>query len=68
MARPIWDYYMQKVYADTLIGIEKGPFPKPIRKLSVEIDCAKYQNPELAEMDSVDLDLKIDKLDQDEIY
>ena len=68
MARPIWDYYMQKVYADSLLGIEKGPFPKPIRKLSVEIDCAKYQNPELAEMDSVDLDLKIDKLDQDKIY
>ncbi len=68
MARPIWDYYMQKVYADTVLGYEKGPFPKPIRPLSVEIDCAKYQNPELAEMDSVDLEQTIDRLDQEAIY
>jgi len=68
MARPIWDYYMQKVYADTVMGYEKGPFPKPIRPLSVEIDCAKYRNPELAGMDSVDIDQAIDRLDQDEIY
>ena len=68
LARPIWDYYMQKVYADTLLGYEKGPFPKPIRPLSVEIDCAKYQNPELAEMDSVDIGQAIDRLDQNEIY
>jgi len=68
MARPIWDYYMQSVYADTVLGYEKGPFPKPIRPLSVEIDCAKYQNPELADMDSVDIDQAIDRLDQNEIY
>lgn len=68
MARPIWDYYMQMVYADTLLGYEKGPFPKPIRPLNVEIDCAKYQNPELAEMDSVDIKQAIDRLDQNEIY
>lgn len=68
MARPIWDYYMQSVYADTVLGYEKGPFPKPIRPLSVEIDCAKYQNPELADMDSVDIEQAIDRLDQNEIY
>ena len=68
LARPIWDYYMQKVYADSLLGYEKGPFQKPIRPLPVEIDCAKYQNPELAEMDSVDLEQAIDRLDQDDIY
>ena len=68
MARPIWDYYMQSVYADSVLGYEKGPFPKPIRPLSVEIECAKYQNPELAEMDSVDMEQAIDRLDQDEIY
>jgi penicillin-binding protein 1A len=67
MARPIWDYYMQSVYADTLLGYEKGPFPKPIRPLSVEIDCAKYQNPELAEMDSIDMEQAIDRLDPDDI-
>lgn len=67
MARPIWDYYMQSIYADTLLGYKKGPFPKPIRPLSVEIDCAKYQNPELAEMDSVDMEQAIDRLNPDDI-
>jgi len=67
LARPIWDLYMQKIYADSTLGYEKGPFPTPIRKLSVEIDCAKYQNPELAEMDSVDLDQAIERLDRDAI-
>lgn len=68
MARPTWDYYMQSVYADSVLGYEKGPFPRPIRPLSVEIDCAKYQNPELSEMDSVDIDQAIDRLNQDEIF
>ena len=68
MARPIWDYYMQSVYADSLLGYEKGPFPRPIRPLSVEIDCAKYQNPELSDMDSVDIEQAIDRLDQNEIF
>jgi penicillin-binding protein 1A len=68
MARPIWDYYMQSIYADSLLGYEKGPFPKPIRPLSVEIDCTKYQNPELADMDSVDIEQAIDRLDQNQIY
>jgi penicillin-binding protein 1A len=68
MARPIWDYYMQSIYADSLLGYEKGPFPKPIRPLSVEIDCAKYHNPELADMDSVDIEQAIDRLDQNQIF
>ncbi|MCK5209175.1 MAG: penicillin-binding protein, partial [Cyclobacteriaceae bacterium] len=68
MARPIWDYYMQSVYADSLLGYEKGPFPRPIRPLSVEINCDAYQNPELADMDSVDIEQAIDRLDQDEIF
>lgn len=67
MARPIWDYYMMSVYADSLLGYEKGPFPRPIRPLSVEIDCAKYQNPELSDMDSVDIEQAIDRLDQNDI-
>jgi penicillin-binding protein 1A len=67
MAMPIWDLYMQRVYADSLLGYEKGRFPTPIRSLSVEIDCAKYQNPELADMDSVDIEQAIQKLDPDDI-
>ncbi len=68
MAMPIWDIYMQSVYADTVLGYEKGPFPRPIRPLSVEIDCTKFQNPEFADMDSVDVDQAIDRLDQSDIF
>ncbi len=67
MARPIWDYFMQSVYADSLLGYEKGPFPRPIRPLSVEIDCAKYQNPELFGLDSLEIVRPINRLDQDGI-
>lgn len=41
-ARPIWSKYMSKVYEDTSLGITKGPFAKPERPISIEIDCSKY--------------------------
>ena len=68
MAMPIWDYFMQSVYADSTLGYRKGPFPRPTRPLPVEIDCEKYQNPELAEMDSVDVNKAVKKLDEEEIW
>lgn len=68
MARPIWDYYMQKVYADSTLTYKKGRFPRPIRPMSVEINCAKYQNPELSDMDSVDVDQRINRLRQEDIF
>jgi len=43
MALPIWALYMQRVYADTSLHITKGPFPKPSKPLTVEIDCEKYE-------------------------
>jgi penicillin-binding protein 1A len=42
-ARPIWVRYMAKVYADPTLGYTKGPFPRPERPLSIEIDCDKYE-------------------------
>jgi penicillin-binding protein 1A len=42
-ARPIWVKFMEKVYADPSIGITKGPFPRPERPLSIEIDCDQYE-------------------------
>ncbi|MDN3668576.1 transglycosylase domain-containing protein [Echinicola jeungdonensis] len=42
-ARPIWVKYMTKVYNDPSLGIEKGPFPKPEKPLSVELDCSEYE-------------------------
>ncbi|MBD3629150.1 transglycosylase domain-containing protein [Cyclobacterium sp.] len=41
-ARPIWSKFMTKVYEDESLDITKGPFPKPERPLSVEIDCSEY--------------------------
>jgi penicillin-binding protein 1A len=67
MAMPIWDQYMQQIYADSLLGYEKGRFPTPIRPLSVEINCDAFQNPELADMDSVDVEQAIDRLNPDDI-
>lgn len=42
-ARPIWVKYMTKVYADKSLGYTKGPFPRPERPLSIEIDCDLYE-------------------------
>jgi len=42
-ARPIWVRYMAKVYADPTLGYTKGPFPRPERPISIEIDCDKYE-------------------------
>jgi penicillin-binding protein 1A len=39
MAMPIWSYYMDKVYADTKLGITKGPFKRPAN-LSVDLTCS----------------------------
>ena len=42
-ARPIWVKYMSKVYADQNLGYTKGPFLRPERPLSIEIDCDQYE-------------------------
>jgi len=39
MALPIWGYYMQKVYADTALGVSMDDFEKPEKKISIELDC-----------------------------
>ncbi len=42
MALPIWAGFMQRVYADTSLHINRDPFTKPSKPLIVEIDCDKY--------------------------
>ncbi len=42
MALPIWAIYMKKVYADPSLGIGKGDFEKPLKDISIEFDCEKY--------------------------
>jgi penicillin-binding protein 1A len=48
MALPIFAYYMQKVYADKKLNLYQGDFEKPTKKISVEMDCDKY-NKEMEE-------------------
>jgi penicillin-binding protein 1A len=43
-ARPIWNSFMEKVYQDPETGITKGAFSRPVRRLSVEIDCDQYDD------------------------
>lgn len=42
MALPVFAYYMQKVYADKKINLYQGDFEKPPGKISIEMDCDKY--------------------------
>ncbi|MDX1628011.1 MAG: transglycosylase domain-containing protein, partial [Fulvivirga sp.] len=42
-ARPIWDKYMQKVYADEELPYEKGPFKRPVGGIDVTLDCSQYK-------------------------
>jgi penicillin-binding protein 1A len=44
MSLPIWALYMKKVYADKTLNISQGNFERPPGKLSIELDCSKYQN------------------------
>lgn len=41
-AMPIWEKFMLKVYADNSLGYTKGPFERPSKPLSIELDCTKY--------------------------
>jgi len=41
-ARPIWEKYMLKVYADPSVGVAKGQFKRPASGLDVTLDCGKY--------------------------
>ncbi len=42
-ARPIWVKFMDKIYSDQNLGVTKGPFPRPEKSLSIEIDCSRYE-------------------------
>jgi penicillin-binding protein 1A len=43
MALPIWAIYMRKVYEDPELNYTMGDFDPPLKGLSVEIDCDKYE-------------------------
>ena len=42
-ARPIWQRFMLKVYADPSTGITKGQFKRPASGLDISLDCSQVQ-------------------------
>ena len=46
------------------LNIDKGKFDKPIKKITVEIDCSIYNN----EIVSDSLDTILDRIDASDIY
>lgn len=56
LAMPAYASYTQKVYNDTTLHYTKGDFPKPNRRLSVELNCEKY-NVRVNPNDSTDTQL-----------
>lgn len=69
-AMPIWDLFMQKVYADEDLGYEKGPFPRPTKPLPVKLNCDEYdyQSDDALAQDSIGIDNDKDKLDVNKIF
>ena len=65
-AMPIWNNFMLKVYEDPELYYEKGPFPEPRNRLSVELDCDQFGDQFLNEGDSLLID--IDDIDEDDIF
>jgi penicillin-binding protein 1A len=45
-ARPIWNKYMLKLYADPASGITKGQFKRPASGLDMTLDCSKHALPD----------------------
>jgi len=45
-ARPIWNKYMLKLYADPSSGITKGQFKRPSSGLDMTLDCSKHNLPD----------------------
>jgi penicillin-binding protein 1A len=42
MALPIWALYMLKIYDDPSLNYSKGDFEKPLKEMSIELDCNEY--------------------------
>ncbi len=51
MALPIWALFMRKVYDDPSLGISMGDFEKPLKDVSVEFDCEKYDREQMGKID-----------------
>lgn len=65
LALPLYGIFMKKVYADKSIGINTGPFPKPAKPLSIEIDCSRYYSG--APRDTIPYDQKLDQTELEDL-
>lgn len=54
MALPIWALYMRKVYNDPSLGISQGEFEKPLKDVSIEFDCEKFDRMNQSGIDFID--------------
>ncbi|MBS1554550.1 MAG: transglycosylase domain-containing protein [Bacteroidetes bacterium] len=57
-ARPIWDKFMMKVYADPKTGITKGFFKRPTSGVDVSVECAKATDSQQTENPEEEMDIK----------
>lgn len=67
-AMPIWEAFMRDVYNDEELGIKKGPFKQPKRKLSIDIDCDKYKVLNQDQLDSLGIDVNPIDVNEDDFF
>jgi penicillin-binding protein 1A len=56
MALPIWAHYMQKVYADSTLGITQEDLFEEPADFNVVLDCDKYEPDDMGILDIKELD------------
>ncbi|MEL7005943.1 MAG: hypothetical protein AAFN93_24925 [Bacteroidota bacterium] len=61
-AMPIYEKFMLKVYADRRLSYKKGPFDRPLKPLSVELDCDIYGNTTLSDS------LRLNPVEEDDFF
>jgi penicillin-binding protein 1A len=58
-ARPVWEKFMRKVYADPSTGVTKGRFQWPSTGLDITLDCNRYkEHPDSVQVDEKPWDIK----------
>lgn len=67
-AMPIWEKFMLSVYDHPELGIKKGPFKQPKKRLSIEINCDKYKVQNQDELDSLGINPNPIDVKEEEIY
>lgn len=66
-AMPIWENFMREIYNDEELGVEKSRFKQPKRKLSIEIDCDKF-DVNLGQADSLEVEITPIDVSEDDIF